>query len=360
MSSRISRGHTRSLGFDRYSGFYFWALFIIIFSIWTPHLFLTRSTLYSVADSQAVSAILGVAVVIPMAAGAFDLSVGAMIGLSAIVATWLQDSHHWNVWVAILVAIVVSIILGAINGFIVVKWQVSSFITTLGMATVIGALQEIISGSNQPLPPTSHAWNQLTQAKVGGIQIVVLYMLVIALFFWWVMTKTPPGRYLYATGGNSEASRLSGVRVGKWTWLALITSGGLAGVAGVLYASQNGPSLTFGPSLLLPAFAAAFLGSTQLTPGRVNVWGTVLAVYVLATGVKGLELITGAQWLNDMFNGLALIFAVAFALWSQRRAGRSRTSRRGASELDEEEVSPASADLSTRAEEFARESAANE
>jgi ribose transport system permease protein len=76
--------------------------------------------------------------------------------------------------------------------------------------------------------------------------------------------------------------------------------------------------------MLLPTFAAAFLGSTQFKPGRFNVWGTMVAVYVLATGVKGLQLVTGVQWLNDMFNGVALIAAVGFAVWRQRAAKSKR------------------------------------
>jgi ribose transport system permease protein len=88
----------------------------------------------------------------------------------------------------------------------------------------------------------------------------------------------------------------------------------VSGIAGVLYASIAGPSLTYGPALLLPAFAAAFLGSTQFRPGRFNVWGTVVAVYVLAIGVKGLSFVTSVQWLNDMFNGVALIIAVALSI----------------------------------------------
>ena len=88
----------------------------------------------------------------------------------------------------------------------------------------------------------------------------------------------------------------------------------IAGGAGIMFASLNGPSLSFGGTLLLPAFAAAFLGSTQLIPGRFNVWGTLLAIFVLATGVQGLQLVSGASWLNDMFNGVALIIAVALSI----------------------------------------------
>ncbi len=312
---------TINLGFDRFSGLYLWALFILVFGIWTPSLFLTSATLHSVASQEAIAAMLGIAVLIPLVAGAYDLSVGSVINLSTVVVVILQTQNHWSMWTAILIAIGVSILIGVVNGFVVVKLRVNSFIATLGMATIVTALQEIVSGQNQPLPPVSHAWNALTQTKVLGFQIVVVYLIVLAIIAWWVLEHTPVGRYLYAVGGNAEAARLSGVDVDRWTWLAMIASSTICGVAGVFYASLTGPSLTFGSSLLLPAFAAAFLGSTQLKPGRFNVWGSMIAIYVLATGVKGLQLITGVQWLNDMFNGVALIGAVAFAVWRQRVAG---------------------------------------
>ena len=124
-------------------------------------------------------------------------------------------------------------------------------------------------------------------------------MLIIAFVLWWLTAHTPAGRYLYAIGGNPEAARLSGVRIQRYTTLALVISATVAGAAGIMFASLNGPSLNFGGTLLLPAFAAAFLGSTQLIPGRFNVWGTLLAIFVLATGVQGLQLVSGASWLND-------------------------------------------------------------
>jgi ribose transport system permease protein len=320
-----------NLGLDRFSGFYLWALFILIFGIWKPHLFLTWATVHSVASSQAIGAMLAIAVLVPLAAGAFDLSVGATINLAAIMVTWLQTTHHWNMWPAMFMSVAVTFVIGVFNGFLVVKLRISSFIATLGMATVIAAIQTIVSGESQPLPPTAAAWNNLTQRTVGGFQIVVLYLLVLAVFFWWLLEHTPAGRYIHATGGNQEAARLAGVQVDRWIWLTLIISATVSGVAGVLYGSLSGPSLTFGSTLLLPAFAAAFLGSTQIRPGRFNVWGTMLAVYVLATGVKGLQLVTGVQWLNDMFNGVALIAAVGFAVWRQRTAGNRRRREAAAS-----------------------------
>jgi ribose transport system permease protein len=209
---------------------------------------------------------------------------------------------------------VVAIIIGCVNAFIVVRLGVNSFIATLGMSSILAATQVIVSSNAQPLPPTSTAWNNFTQTTVGGFQIVVLYMLIIAFVLWWLTAHTPTGRYLYAIGGNPEAARLSGVRIQRYTAFALVTSATVAGGAGIMFSSLNGPSLNFGGTLLLPAFAAAFLGSTQLIPGRFNVWGTLLAIFVLATGVQGLQLVSGASWLNDMFNGVALIIAVALSI----------------------------------------------
>ncbi|RNL62898.1 ABC transporter permease [Nocardioides marmoriginsengisoli] len=307
-----------NLGLDRFSGLYIWALFIVVFGMWTPSLFLTQSTMHSVAAQQAIVAILALALLVPMVCGAFDLSVGATVNLATVVTVVLQTERGWGMWPSIIAAVAVGALVGALNGFIVVGLKVDSFIATLGTATVITAVQTIVTGGLQPLPPATEAWNNLTQHKIAGFQIVVLYLVVLAFLTWWVLDHTPAGRYLYAAGGNAEAARLTGVPVGRWTWMSLIWSGALCGFAGVLYASLSGPSLTFGAALLLPAFAAVFLGSTQITPGRFNVWGTLLAIYVLATGVKGLQLVTGEQWINDMFNGVALIAAVAFAGWRQR------------------------------------------
>jgi ribose transport system permease protein len=314
------KGHRVNFGFDRFSGLYLLALFIAIFGISQPGLFLTMGTVHSIASEQAVVALLGLAVVVPLATGAFDLSIGATANLSAVVVAVLQSQQHWSMWPAIAIALGISVLIGAVNGFIIVRLQVNAFIATLGMATIVGAVETIVSGNAQPLPPTSSAWSQLTQFQIFGFQAVFFYVIIIALVSWWFLEWTPAGRYMYATGGNSVAARLSGVRVGAWTWVSLLFSGAVAGLAGILFSSLNGPSLTFGPALLLPAYAAAFLGSTQLRPGRFNVWGTVLAVYVLAVGVFGVQLITSVQWLNDMFNGIALIVAVSFAVWRQRRA----------------------------------------
>lgn len=317
----------RSIGFEKYSGVYLWAAFIAVFSLLSPDLFASMVTVRSVASGKAVSAILALAIVVPLVCGVYDLSVGANINFTTIVVV-KAVAGGLSVSLAILLGLAVGAGIGVVNGFVVVKLKVNSFITTLGTASIIAALQVIVTDNRQPLPPSLPAWRSLTQTKVFGFQIIVLYLLLIAVVLWWALTHTPFGRYLYAIGGSPDAAKLSGVNVDMYTWLSLIVSGALCGLAGVFYGSIAGPSLSFGGSLLLPAFAAVFLGSTQITPGRFNVWGSVLAIYVLATGVKGLQLLTDVQWLDPMFSGVALVAAVAIANARQRSGEESRRRRR--------------------------------
>ena len=340
-----------NLGFDRFSGLYLWALFIIVFALWTPDTFLTSSTLHSVAAQQAVTGMVALALLIPLAAACYDLSVGATANVAGILTIVLMNGHHWAVVPAVAAGILLAVAIGCVNALVVVKLGVNSFIATLGMGSVLAATQVIVSSNAQPLPPTSTAWNNFTQTTVLGFQIVVLYLLILAFVLWWLTAHTPVGRYLYAIGGNTEAARLSGVRVERYTALTLIASATIGGIAGIMFSSLNGPSLNFGGTLLLPAFAAVFLGSTQLIPGRFNVWGTLLAIYVLATGVQGLQLVSGASWLNDMFNGVALIIAVALSI--QRTPSgfwhklKSRFS--GGSGVDPEDISGTAAAASSQA-----------
>jgi ribose transport system permease protein len=322
------------LGFDRFSGLYLWAGIIILFSVWQPSLFPTAATAQSIASQQAIAAMLAIGLLVPLSAGAYDLSIGSTVNLSCILVVVLQTTHHWAMAPAIGLTIALGAAVGVVNGFLVVRLGVSSFIATLGMATIVAAVQTIVSNNSQPLPPTTSSWTVFTQSTIGGFQIVLLYLAAVALLVWWLMEWTPAGRYLYAIGGNQEAARLAGVNTGRYVWLALIISSTVSAVAGVLYASLSGPSLTFGQSLLLPAFAAAFLGSTQIRPGRFNTLGTLIAIFMLATGVQGLQYVTEVQWLSDMFNGVALIVAVAFAAWRQRAMGRGDDARHAPAEDD--------------------------
>jgi ribose transport system permease protein len=169
---------------------------------------------------------------------------------------------------------------------------------------------------------------KIGQTDINGITLPVFYAIAFAFAIWYLLEHTATGRRLYATGFNPDAARLAGVRVERLRFMSLITSGLLSGVAGVVLAStlQSG-SPSAGSPFLLPAFAAAFLGATQLKHGRFNAWGTIIAVLLLGTGTTGLALASAPQWAANMFVGVVLIAALAVT-GIQRRASRSGGAKR--------------------------------
>jgi ribose transport system permease protein len=301
------------LGLDRFSGLYVWAALILIFSLWVPSLFDTATNVRIIAGSQAITAIVAMGLIVPVACGAFDLSIAGTLGVSTCVVIWFQANHHgWLL--GIIVALLVGLAVGAVNSLIVVRLHVDSFIGTLGMSSILLAGTEWITGGSQIANVVSPTFTKIGQTQLFGLPLPVFYMIALAIVLWWLLEYTPAGRYLYGIGGNPQAARLAGIRTGRITTSAFLLSGLVAAFAGVILASQLGSaSPDVGGPYLLPAFSAVFLGATQVFPGRVNVPGTLIAIFLLATGVKGLQLAGAPSYINDLFNGAALIIAVALA-----------------------------------------------
>ena len=307
------RALAAALSFRRLSAVYIFVALFVIFSLWIPDTFLTSSTWRSVLDGQALTALAAIALLIPVAAGAFDLAIGAQIGFTSIFISWLLVNQGLSVAVAVPLTILLGAGIGGFSAFLVAALKIDSFIATLGVSSVILACTNWLSGGAQILN-LPEGFSSFSTQRVFGITVPVYAMLAIALIVWYVLENTPLGRRVYATGGNEAASRLAGVRTRRVIAGAFVTGGVIASLVGLLLASRLGTGdPTSGPSFLLPAFSAVFLGATQFRSGRFNVWGTVVAVYVLAVGVKGLQLAGAATWIPDMFNGVALILAVGLA-----------------------------------------------
>jgi ribose transport system permease protein len=321
------RRAARALSFRNISAVYVFVVIFVIFSLWVPDTFLAGDTWKALISSQAITAILAIGLVIALSAGAFDLAIGATLGFGAILVAWLLVKRGIPVVPAVALSILGGAVVGLLNGLLVVKARIDSFIATLGMSSVLLAMIAWISSSQQILG-LSNSFQKIGTTQIFGLALPVYLMLAVALVAWYVLECTPVGRRVYATGGNIEAARLAGVRTSVVVVLALVACGAIAALSGVLLSSSLGtgdPSI--GPAYLLPAFSAAFLGSTQFRGGRFNVWGTLLAVYVLATGVKGLQLAGAPIWIPDLFNGVALLLAVGGAKY-QGTARRTAAVRR--------------------------------
>jgi ribose transport system permease protein len=332
-------GLRRALSFRNASAVYVFVVIFIVFSLWIPDTFLASSTWKTLLSNQAITAMVAIGLVLPLAAGIFDLAIGAEVGFGSILVAWLLAKQGVPIVPAIVLAVLVGGLIGLVSALLIVRAHIDSFIATLGISSVLLAGIQWVSDSQQIIG-LSATFQKLGTNEILGVTLPVYFMLIVGVIVWYVLEKTPVGRRIYATGGNLEAARLAGVRTSLVIAGVLIGCGAIAALAGVLISSTiatGDPSV--GPSYLLPAFSAAFLGSTQFRGGRFNVWGTVVAVYVLATGVKGLQLAGAPTWIPDLFNGVALLIAVGMAKYQGSHRGSAI--RRMVSRRDRGEAEPA-------------------
>lgn len=292
-----------------------WALLgeIVVFSILAPTSFFTVANAQSIIGSQAVLLIVALGLTIPLAVNEFDLSIAAMLGFSEVILAVLTVQQHWPLGLAIGATLIICGLIGLVNAFLVVWVGVGAFIATLATSTLLyGAAIKITN--DEPLVGIPNTLVHIASNKFLGLELVFWYGLAATIILWYVLAKTPVGRWLYFTGANREAARLNGISVGRMRGGALVASAMFAGLGGILYSGvfATADPTTAQDQFLLPAFAAAFLGATAVTPGRFNAWGTFVSVYLVITGIVGLSLVTNqVGWIADVFNGGILIVAVA-------------------------------------------------
>lgn len=302
---------------------------IAAFSLLRPDTFATASNARTIAVENAVLAILALAVMIPLVCDEFDLSPAATMGLASVLAAGLADKQGLSFVPMTIVVLGVGIAVGAVNGALVVVAKLPSIIVTLGTSTVVGGFIQLYTNGEVIFKGVPQPLRDLGQAKVATVGLPVVIMLVLALLLWFVFDKRPWGRRMYAVGSSAEASRLAGVDVERIRFSAFVLAGLLAAIAGYLLTARVGSgSPTASANFLLPAFAAAFLSSAAFRVGFFNIWGVVLSVYFLAVGVTGLKFLGADFWVDPVFNGTALIVAVAVSRMPARR--RRRAAMQGA------------------------------
>ena len=289
---------------------------IVFYATWskTSTPFPTVPNFQNIAGSQAVLAVLTLGLLIPMVSGNLDLSIGSTAGMSSVFSAAAFSRGHVPLIVGLLVGVAVGAAVGLVNGFIVTRFQIDPFIVTLGTASVILGIVDwytkgvtIVQGIPRSLV-TFGGSNRL------GIPSVVYVLVVVALVVWYLLEQTPYGRNLHAIGSNKAAARLVGIRVERDTWTAFVLSGSFAGLAGVLLLARSGNgSPQVGQSFTLTAIAAAFLGAASFKLGRLNVLGTLVAIFFLAVNITGLTFAGVSNWISEVFTGLSLVLAVAFA-----------------------------------------------
>ena len=308
MAKRLAGG----LAFDRVGAVYVWLAIIVVFSLWVPDTFPNVGTAKQILNTNAITGLAALAITIPLTARVFDLSFAFVMTLTGVAVAKLVIGGM-PVELAILVGVLIGLAIGLVNAVVVVVMKIDSFIATLATGSLIQALITMVT-NDTPISDAKLAggFSQIGQTNIGGVTLPVLYLAVVAVVIWYLLEHTATGRRLYATGFNPDAARLAGVPVDRLRFMSLLVSGGLSGATGIVLASILGSgSPTGGSPYLLPAFAAVFLGATQLKHGRFNAGGTIIAVLLLGTGTTGLALAAAPQWSQAMFVGVVLIAALA-------------------------------------------------
>jgi ribose transport system permease protein len=307
--------------FERFGLLGLLLIVILAFSIALPETFATAANFRAIVSAQAVTSVVAMGLLLPLVSGRFDVSVGATTGLTAIAAAAAMSRHGAPLIVAILVAVLIGLGVGVVNGIVVTYFGVNSIIGTLGTSTVIAG---VITAYTQGTPITNGIAPELTGlARTGILGVPTLFVLamIVCAVCWYLLTQTPYGRRLFAIGSNLSAARLSGLRARLIVAMSFALAGGLAAIAGVLQIGTQGaadPQIA-GIRFILPAMAAVFLGATTIHPGRYNVPGTVLALLFLGTTVSGLALAGASPWVTDVFNGAAIVIAIAISAQFRRR-----------------------------------------
>lgn len=299
-----------------------WVVVAIVFTVVEPTTFPTVGTAGTIFGSQSVLLVMSLALLVPFAAGEYDLSVAGVLSLTLVLVGYLNVKQGWPILPALLVAVAAGVAVGVVNALLVVGIGLDSMVVTLGMGTVLLGIG--IGVNNETTAGISNGLVKAISTSFLDLPLSFYYGVALTALLWYVFSYTPLGRYLYFVGSGRDVARLSGIRVTSIRAGSLITSSTLTALGGVVLAGTLGSSdPNVGASYLLPAFAAAFLGSTAITPGRFNPWGTFIAVYFLVTGVTGLNLLGLTGWVEQLFYGGSLIIAITVShLAAKRRKAR--------------------------------------
>ena len=297
-----------------------WLAMAGVYAAVEPRQFLQAGTVQTIFGSQEALVFISLGLLATLIVNEFDLSFASMQGLAATLVPVLVVEHGWNPVAASAVAVLATVTAGAVNGFLVVKAGVDRIVVTLGMANVLLGLALALANLST-VSGLSPGFARLANQEILGLPVSFYYGLAATLGFAYVLRFTPLGRHIAFVGANREVARLAGVRVDRIRFGSYVVSGLFSGIGGVLLVASVGGYDPTSSVIYLPAgITAVFLGMAAVRPGQFNPIGMFIGVYLLATGVLGLQLLGYTGWVEDVFYGAVLIAAVTVSALLRRHA----------------------------------------
>jgi ribose transport system permease protein len=271
----------------------------------TADLFRSSSNIQTVLGNQSALGVLALSSIVPLICRQFDISIGSNAALCQVAMAAAMSRFGIPLVPALVIAVMLGTLVGTVNGLLVTRFRVNALITTLGMSSVLAGIIEAYTRGQSIVAGISNTWVGLGRGTWIGVPRTTYVLAGVAIALGYVLTNLPIGRRLHLIGSSPRSAKLVGIPVDRsvvWAFSA----------AGFLLVAVNGnASPQAGSDLTLEALSAAFLGATAIRPGRYNIIGTLIGILFLGFGIDGLTLAGVADWIGDVFNGGALVLAVA-------------------------------------------------
>lgn len=285
-------------------------IIILIFSIMKPYAFATYGNFINITRQISLLVVISLGATLIMSVEEFDLSIGAIASLGGVLGAKAAVAGLPTL-LCFLGPVLICLIIGFVNGWIVTKFKVLSFITTLAMSTVMAGFTFWFTGGATVFENIPKSFGFVGSKSFLTIPILSILMIALTIIFWFVMKNTAFGRKLYAIGGNEEAASVAGIKVKKYKNLAFAICAGMAGLSGILMASRLGSAHpNGGDGLFLQAYASVFLGRTVFRGGVPNIIGTFIGAVILGVLANGLTILQVPTFMQDILTGLIIIVAV--------------------------------------------------
>ncbi len=300
----------------------------VYLSFATPY-FLTVSNFLNITRQSSITAILAVGQTMVIISAGIDLSVGAVLALSASMSAVAMSYWGFNFGLGIFWGLMVGTFMGFINGVIITKGRIPDFIATLGMMTTARGIALILTGG-LPVPshftatalkgylPSELIW--LGSGDILGIPVPALIVVAVTILGWIILVHTTLGRAIYAVGGNSEAARISGINIERTKIIAYTMMGLLAGVAGIVLTGRlNSANALMAEGTELQSISAVVIGGANLFGGQGGVFGSLIGAFIMGLLGNGLNLLNVSAFWQRVIMGLIIIGVVVFDQWRRRR-----------------------------------------
>ena len=299
-----------------------WIVFIglfIGFSMATPR-FLSSNNLFTIARQVSMLGIASIGMTFVILIAGIDLSVGSIITLVNIIAAHLMVDRGFSMFAAVAVSLAIAVLVGTLNGFLVSTIGISAIIATFTTQIVFEGASYLISGGT-PIYGFDERFKVIGRGYVGPIPVPVIIMIVCFALGSFILNKTYFGRYFYAVGGNEEASKLSGIRVGLTKYLVFALSGFFAGLAGIVMLSRtNSAQPTAGLGYEFDVITCVVLGGVSVSGGDGKMSNVVAGVLIIGILTNGMVLLNVSTYMQMIVKGVVLALAVGFDSIQKRRA----------------------------------------